>query len=66
MDTALSGHLSEVLETGAPAQRDEARRLARALRENPADATALSDAARLVDAYLHDPYLDRGQAKVTR
>lgn len=60
VDAWLSELLSGVVETGAPAQRNEARRLVRALRNHPTDATALSDAARLVDAYLHDPYLYRG------
>lgn len=66
MDASLPAHLGEVIERGAPAQRDEARRLAKALREDPADAAALADAARLVDAYLHDPYLERDEAEFTR
>lgn len=60
VDAPLLAHLGEVIERGAPAQQDQARRLARALRGDPADAAALADAARLVDAYLHDPYLERG------
>ncbi|MBM3687150.1 MAG: hypothetical protein FJW85_09150 [Actinobacteria bacterium] len=58
VEASLAAHLGEVIARGAPAQRDEARRLVRVLREDPTDAAALADAARLVDAYLHDPYLE--------
>ncbi len=52
--------LRRVAESGAPAQQAEARRLLMVLRETPDDREALETAGRLVEAYLHDPYLERG------
>ena len=60
MDVSLSGDLEQVIARGAPAQRVEARRLASILAETPGDADALAAARQLTDAYLHDPYLERG------
>lgn len=48
--------LRTVAQRGAPAQADEARRLI-ALDAEGVDVA--SDAARLWDAYLNDPYLER-------
>ena len=45
---------------GAPAQQAEASRLARVLADTPDDAEAVTAARHLIDAYLHDPYLERG------
>lgn len=55
-DDPLSA-LRTVAERGAPAQADEARRLI-ALDADGVDVVA--DAERLWDAYLNDPYLERG------
>lgn len=52
--------LRRVAESGPPAQQAEARRLLVVLRERPGDMEALETAGRLVEAYLHDPYLERG------
>ena len=49
--------LRTVAQSGAPAQADEARRLI-SLEADGVDVHA--DAARLWDAYLNDPYLERG------
>lgn len=49
--------LRTIAERGGPAQAQEARRLIAV----GADGTDVSaDANRLWDAYLHDPYLERG------
>ena len=48
--------LRTVAQRGAPAQADEARRLI-ALEAEGVDVSV--DAARLWDAYLNDPYLER-------
>ena len=48
--------LRTVAQCGAPAQADEARRLI-ALEAEGVDISV--DAARLWDAYLNDPYLER-------
>ncbi len=60
MDASLAEGLARVAEQGAPAQQVEARRLASILEGRPDDVGALAAAAQLVDAYLHDPYLERG------
>lgn len=60
MDALLAEGLARVAEHGAPAQKAEARRLATILEARPDEAGALAAAAQLVDAYLHDPYLERG------
>lgn len=60
MDANLRSALAVVAECGAPAQQAEARRLLAALGASPDDADALAAAGHLVDAYLHDPYLERG------
>lgn len=52
--------LTLVAQRGAPAQQAEAHRLAAILAATPDDASALEAARHLVDAYLHDPYLERG------
>ena len=57
---ALQERLTEVIERGAPAQRDEARRLKSLLDADPGNVEALSAAGLLIDAYVHDPYLDKG------
>ncbi len=60
MDADLRSALAVVAECGAPAQQAEARRLLAALGASPDDADALAAAGHLIDAYLHDPYLERG------
>lgn len=45
---------------GAPVQQAEASRLAAVLADAPDDAEAATAARHLIDAYLHDPYLERG------
>jgi hypothetical protein len=60
VDADLRSALAVVAECGAPAQQAEARRLLAALGASPDDADALAAAGHLVDAYLHDPYLERG------
>ena len=60
MDAVLAQGLARVAEQGAPAQQVEARRLASILEGRPDDVGALTAAVQLVDAYLHDPYLERG------
>ena len=52
-------HLRDVAEHGQPAHASHARRLLETLTETPGDPTARADAAALVEAYLHDPYLFR-------
>ena len=52
--------LTLVAQRGAPAQREQAQRLRAILAANPDDAAAREAARHLVDAYLHDPYLERG------
>lgn len=51
--------LELVAGAGAPAQRAEARRLQDFLSMDPDDETARETAMHLIDAYLHDPYLER-------
>jgi hypothetical protein len=51
--------LEVVVRYGAPAQREEARRLIDLLAAHPDDAQGSEAALALVDAYLHDPYLER-------
>jgi mannose/cellobiose epimerase-like protein (N-acyl-D-glucosamine 2-epimerase family) len=51
--------LQEIVDRGQPAHAAEAARLLWRLTTDPGDAEALADAAALVDAYLHDPYLTR-------
>ena len=60
MDPSVREGLDLVAAHGAPAQRAEASRLAKGLAEKPDDAEAVTAARHLVDAYLHDPYLERG------
>ena len=52
--------LQRIVECGAPAQRDEARRIIGLLSEHPGDPDGLEAAQHLIEAYLHDPYLERG------
>ena len=51
--------LTLVAQRGAPAQREQAQRLMAMLAANPDDADTREAARHLVDAYLHDPYLER-------
>lgn len=60
MGDSLAQALARVAERGAPAQQAEAMRLAVVLSETPDDAGAIAAARQLVDAYLNDPYLERG------
>lgn len=60
MDDSLSGDLEQVIARGAPAQREEAIRLRARLDAKPDDAEAALTARQLIDAYLNDPYLERG------
>ena len=60
MDASLREGLDLVAAHGAPAQQAEASRLTGILAEMPDDAAAVATARQLIDAYLHDPYLDRG------
>jgi hypothetical protein len=60
VDAALWSALATVAELGAPAQRAKAQRLAEILASTPDQAVALAAAEQLVDAYLNDPYLERG------
>ena len=57
---SLGEGLGLVVAQGAPAQQAEARRLAGVLADTPDDPTAVAAARQLIDAYLHDPYLERG------
>jgi hypothetical protein len=57
---SLSVDLEQVIARGAPAQREEALRLRTILVATPDDAEAALTARQLVDAYLNDPYLERG------
>lgn len=52
--------LQRIVERGAPAQRDEAIRILAVLGERPSDSDGLEAAQQLIEAYLHDPYLERG------
>jgi hypothetical protein len=56
----LREELAGVVAHGAPAQQAEARRLVNLPLERPNDAEAVAAAEQLIDAYLHDPYLERG------
>ena len=60
MDVSLQEGLGLVAAYGAPAQQAEALRLVSVLLESPNDAPAIAAARQLVNAYLHDPYLERG------
>ena len=60
MPASLNETLALVAQRGAPAQQAEALRLISALAVTPDDAEELQAARQLVDAYLHDPYLDKG------
>lgn len=59
MDASLRESLDLVAERGAPAQQAEAARLAAVLDVDPVNADALAAAGLLLDAYLHDPHLDK-------
>jgi len=54
----LFDRLKRVAESGSPAQRDAAQRLLSLLASHPS-AEARRAAAQLVEAYFHDPYLER-------
>jgi hypothetical protein len=54
------GLLAQIIQGGAPAQRDEALRLSAILDCVPDDPDAHEAARQLVDAYLNDPHLERG------
>lgn len=60
MDASLAEGLDLVAAHGAPAQQAEATRLAGVLAQMPDDAAAVAAARQLIDAYLHDPFLERG------
>ena len=60
MDGSVKEGLDLVAAHGAPAQQAEASRLAAVLADAPDDAEAATAARHLIDAYLHDPYLERG------
>ena len=60
MGDSLLGDLDQVIVRGAPAQREEALRLRAILEAAPDDAETTLTARQLIDAYLNDPYLDRG------
>ena len=60
MGNSLSVDLEQVIARGAPAQREEALRLRTILVATPDDAEAALTARQLIDAYLNDPYLERG------
>jgi len=58
---SIVDELAQVVERGAPAQRLEAERLAAILATDETDPKALDAARHLIDAYLNDPYLERGE-----
>jgi hypothetical protein len=60
VDDSLSRDLEQVIARGAPAQSEEALRLRAILEVTPDDVEAALTAQRLIDAYLNDPYLERG------
>ncbi len=60
MGDSLLGDLDQVIARGAPAQREEALRMRAILAVAPDDAETTLTARQLVDAYLNDPYLERG------
>ncbi len=60
MDDSLSRDLEQVIARGAPAQREEALRLRAILAVAPDDAETTLTVRQLIDAYLNDPYLERG------
>ncbi len=60
MGDSLLGDLDQVIARGAPAQREEALRMRAILAVAPDDAETTLTARQLVDAYLKDPYLERG------
>lgn len=51
--------LREVRDKGAPAQAQRARSLIAVLEIDSEDRQAACDADALIDAYLHDPYLEK-------
>lgn len=57
---SLLGDLDQVIARGAPAQREEALRLRAILEATLDDVEAALTARQLIDAYLNDPYLERG------
>jgi hypothetical protein len=57
---SLSVDLDQVIAHGAPAQRAEALRLRTILEVTPDDAETTLTARQLIEAYLNDPYLERG------
>lgn len=60
MDAGLADALALVAAHGAPAQKSEAVRLLSVLAGAPDDAAGVAGARKLINAYLHDPYLERG------
>lgn len=58
--SSVDGALAEVIARGAPAQQLEAQRLRESLAQGPANLEAREAARALIDAYLHDPHLERG------
>jgi hypothetical protein len=59
MTTDLMEHLLEICRSGGVRQSQEARRLISVLEGAPDDDQAAATAQHLVEAFLHDPYLDR-------
>jgi hypothetical protein len=57
---SLSVDLDQVIARGAPAPRAVALRLRAVLEATTDDAEAATTARQLIDAYLNDPYLERG------
>ena len=51
--------LREVHDKGAPAQSERAQELIAVLEIDGDDQAAVSDADALIEAYLHDPYLEK-------
>ena len=62
VDRTVREDLTQVVAHGAPEQRAEAQRLLVTLVDQPSDTEALEAARLLLDAYFHDPYLERDQA----
>lgn len=60
LEPVLREDLMQVAARGAPAQVVEAQRLLACLDLAPGDEGVTEAARQLVDAYLHDPYLERG------
>ena len=57
--TAVHARLEDVVANGAPAQAMQARQLLDRYASEGGGPELDADAARLVDAYLNDPYLTR-------